>query len=99
MVIRVVIVCHQRHSYFQAAAKRSARLVRMYSAIDRSSAESAHQEMGVAAISKRLHEGVTQYHAQIGASVPMAQLLDFIATSGFHAAEAPGMPSRPATRL
>lgn len=67
-------MCHQRHSYFQAAAKRSARLVRMYSAIDRSSAESAHQEMGVAAISKRLHEGVTQYHAQIGASVPMAQL-------------------------
>ena len=44
---------------------------RMYSAIT-SPEEVAHQEMGVAAISKRLHEGVTQYHAQIGASVPMA---------------------------
>ena len=32
-------------------------------------------ELGVAAVSKQLHEGVTTYHAQIGANVPNSELV------------------------
>ena len=36
--------------------------------------EAPHEEVGVAQVSARIYDRVQQYHAQIGAAVPLAEL-------------------------